>query len=96
MLHADLDTLQRVRVVLAEAMEKGWDPAEALDRAGLLDHPAKKDAGVKAALVGAARMLDEYQVAQLAAEVSMRMPQTALDTKRLVVSWLEHTAGRIK
>lgn len=95
MIHADLDTLQRVREVLANAMEKGWDAAEALDRAGLLDHPAKVAAGMKATLTGTARMLDEYQVSQLATIVSARMPMTALDTKQLVVRWLEHTAGQI-
>lgn len=96
MLRADLDTLQRVRAVLADAAQRGLDPAETLDQAGLLDHPVKTAAGMKATLTGTARMLEEYQVSQLARVTGQHMPTTALDTKRLVVAWLDDVAGQIK
>lgn len=96
MLRADLDTLQRVRAVLADAAQRGLDPAETLDQAGLLDHPAKTAAGMKATLVGTARMLDDVSLDQLAKALSARVPATALDAKQLVVRWLDHFAGQVK
>lgn len=96
MLRADLDTLQRVRSVLAEARDRGLDPAEALDHAGLLDFPDKTMAGMKGALVGAARALDSVSLDQLAKTLSTRIPATALDAKQLVVRWIDHLAGQVK
>lgn len=85
---ADLDTLQRVRVVLAEAMKKGQDAAEALDHAGLLDHAAKSAMRTREIIIDLANLLDELNVGQVASAVNKRHPTSTLDMKRIVVSWL--------
>ena len=88
MLHADLDTLQRVRVVLADAMNKGADAAEALDRAGLLSFE-ERDVALRARTVGnVADMVDVVTVKEIARAVQERMPTSPLDTKRQIVAWL--------
>lgn len=87
MLRADEGTLQRVREVLAAAMDRGADPAELLDRAGLLWHPGRQNL-LSADLLGdAAERVDYASVRQLLAD-GERMPVTALDTKRVVAGWL--------
>lgn len=91
-MRADEGTLQQVRVVLASAMERGADPAEALDKAGLLMFNARTVHLQRAALRRLADVLDEIGVDQLAAVVESRMPLTALDTKRLIVKWINVTA----
>lgn len=88
MLHADLDTLQRVRVVLADAMNKGGDAAEALDRAGLLSFE-ERDIALRARNLGnIADMVDVVSVREIARAVNERMPTSPLDTKRQIVAWL--------
>lgn len=89
---ADLDTLQQVRVVLAEAAKKGHDPAEALDGAGLLDHPAKSAMRTREILVNTADLLDGLGVKEVATIVGQRMPTSTLDMKRVTVAWLMHLA----
>ena len=94
MLHADLDTLQRVRVVLAEAMNRGADAAEALDRAGLLMFPARVDAIHKDILNHVAHVVEVATIKQIATEVEERMPTSPLDTKRQIVALLRQEAGK--
>lgn len=95
MLHADLDTLQRVREVLTEAMAKGADPAELLDRVGLLSYPAKTRLCERETLLSAADVLGQVTVGQMARVESVRIPATPLDTQRLCVAWLQRQAKAI-
>ena len=95
-LSADLDTLDKVRNVLALARKRGRDAAEALDEAQLLSYPAR-DAGVRAlALLAVAEVLSESQVAQIAAAVGMRMPMSTLDAKQMIVAWLRMASEPVK
>lgn len=93
-VHADLDTLQRVREVLAEAMADGSDAAESLDRAGLLWYSARELEMCAEVFGRAAQVLDEMNIRQLAQSVQERMPTSSLDTKRQVVAWLRKLATR--
>lgn len=94
-MRADEATLHRVRAVLAEAMSKGADPAEALNKAGLLWFAQREAQHRGDALRRAAQVLDEMQVAQVAEVTNSRMPLTALDTKRVVVKWLGQIADTV-
>lgn len=94
-MRADEATLQRTRMVLTEAMGKGADPAEALNKAGLLWFPQREAQHRGDALRRAAQVLDEMQVSQLAQVTNSRMPLTALDTKRVVVTWLGQIADTV-
>lgn len=88
MPRADEETLQRVRVVLAEAMDKGLDAAEALDRAGLLSFE-ERDVHLRIRNLGnISDMVDVVTVKEIARAVEERMPTSALDTKRQIVAWL--------
>lgn len=89
---ADEASLQQVRRVLAEAQRKGSDPAELLDRAGLIMHPALGLMIAREALGELARVLDEIKVAQLAKVLGQRIPTTALDTKQYIVQWIRDAA----
>lgn len=91
MLRADEETLQRVRVVLADAMEKGVDAAEALDRAGLVMHLALAESIRVDTVNHVAQVLDMVTVEQVAQMVKERMPTSMLDAKRQLVAWLRGT-----
>lgn len=93
-LLADLDTLQRVRVVLASAMNSGRDPAEELDRAGLLLFAERTSQITANVLFEAADTLDQLTVRQLAGED--RLSTSPADTKRQVCAWLRGQAQAIK
>ena len=93
-LQADLDTLQRVRVVLADAMERGLDAAEALDRAGLLLYQARTLQITANMLYDTADVVDQTTVPQIAAPD--RMPTSPLDTKRQIATWLRARAAEFK
>lgn len=92
MLHADLDTLQQVRVVLAEAMEKGFDAAEALDRAGLLAFKERDNRIVVDTMNHVAHVVDTATITQIATQVQERAPTSPLDTKRQIVALLRQEA----
>ena len=92
MPRADEETLQRVRVVLAEAMERGHDAAEALDRAGLLHFSDRVHEVRRLTLLGAAETFDVMNVKQVAAMVQERMPTSTLDGKRHLVLLLRKMA----
>lgn len=89
---ADEVSLQQVRRVLAEAMGRGADPAEALDRAGLIMHPALANYVAQEALSELAKVLDEIQVKQLAKVLGQRMPTSPLDTKRYIAEWIRQAS----
>lgn len=91
-LRADEATLQQVRGVLAAAMETGLDAAEALDRAGLIMHPALVNYVAQEALSELAEVLDEIQVKQLAKVLGQRMPTSPLDTKRYIAEWIRQAS----
>lgn len=94
MLHADLDTLAQARAVLAEAAGKGADPAEALDRAGLLWFP-ERDHMVRSKTFGSmAEVIDLASCGQIAAEVQERSPASPLDAKRQIVAFLNKVAAK--
>lgn len=94
MLHADLDTLAQVRVVLADAAARGADAAESLDRAGLLWFPARMEALRVDTVNHVAQVLDAVQIKQVAQALTERMPTTPLDAKRVLVTWLRKVAAQ--
>lgn len=88
MLRADERTLQQVRAVLAEAMERGHDAAEALDRAGLLSFE-ERDVQLRTRLVGnIADMVAALTVKEVSRVLDERMATSPLDMKRQIVTWL--------
>lgn len=93
MSKADLATLQRVRTCLTQAAARSVDPALALEQAGLLWYPQRYRESVSASLSLAATALSEHTIKQLAG--AQRMPTSPLDTKRLVVGWLEQFAEKV-
>ena len=93
MSKADLATLQRVRTCLTQAASRGEDPALALEKAGLLWFPQRYRESVSASLSLTATSLSEHTIKQLAGD--QRMPTSPLDTKRLVVTWLEQFADKV-
>lgn len=92
-LQADLDTLQRVRVVLADAMERGLDAAEALDRAGLIHHEALAARIVSDAIQRAAEVVDGTSMDQVARELSERQASSPLEAKRQIVALLKRVTA---
>lgn len=93
-MSADLDTLQQVRVVLADAMERGLDPAESLDKYGLLSYPAKDRELVRQTLHHAADVLRELTAGQLSGEEKAAI--TAMDMKRFVELWLRAQSAKYR
>lgn len=93
---ADEATLRQVRDVLADAAQRGHDPAEALDRAGLLWFSQRVHEVRRLTLVDLAEVLDEIQVKVLASVQQQRMPSSPLDAKRLIVGWLRLNAEGAK
>lgn len=91
-LQADLDTLQRVRVVLADAMERGLDAAETLDRAGFLYYEAQAVRIRAEAIVRAAELVDATSVDQVARELSERQASSPGEMKRQIVAFLKRVA----
>ncbi len=91
---ADLDTLQRVREVLALAMERGLDAAEALDRADLLLHRTRTLQITANMLYESADLVDQLTVKQVAG--SERMPASPVDMKRQVASWMRARAAEFR
>ena len=90
----DVATATAVRAALTLAKTRGTDVVEALDQAGLLDHPAKARATKIRLLLDVAWALEQMTVGQLAGK--QRPATTALDTKRHVVLWLEAEAEKLK
>lgn len=96
-LKADLDTLQRVRVVLADAMQRGLDAAEALDTAGLLFHHEKRRQIAAQTVEAFAQAVDEASVDHIARLLSERQATSPGEMKRQIVSYMRdprHTAMR--
>ena len=93
-LQADMDTLQRVREVLALALERNLDAAEALDRAGLLLYSKRTMQITANMLYDTADLVDQMTVRQLAAPD--RMPTSPLDMKRQIATWMRTKAGEFK
>jgi hypothetical protein len=92
-MQADLDTLQQVREVLASAMERGEDAAEALDRAGLLLFPdgvTQIRTNVIAQLGG---LVDAVSVRQVHQYLQEREPTSPGDMKRQIAAWI---SGSVK
>lgn len=94
-LHADIDTLQQVRAVLADAAERGLDAAEALDRAGLL-HYGAREKKIRAEAVGrASDAVDVITVDQVAKELQERQPSSPGEMKRQIAYYLQLVARRM-
>lgn len=89
-LAIDAQTAARVRDCLQRCARDGVDPARALDREGLLHHPVLDFQIRKNMVLKAASALEDATLAQIARDV--RIPSTALDTKRLIVKWLRGMA----
>lgn len=96
-MQADLDTLQRVRVVLADAMERGLDAAETLDRAGLLFYRERRRQIAVETVEMFAEAIDGTSVDQVARLLSERQATSAAEMKRQIVGYMRdprHTALR--
>lgn len=94
MPRASEEVLQQIRVVLAKAMEKGVDPAEALDRAALIHTMDRSLQTRRTTLATVADTLDEIGCKQLAETLGERLATTPLDMKRQIVAWLRETAAQ--
>ena len=87
----DQETLGKVHTVLATAQARGADPAFALQRAGLLWYPQREAQRIHHVLASMAEMLDRMSIRQLALGIGSE-PATVLDTKNLIVKWLDRCA----
>lgn len=85
---AEPDTLAAVRGCLDRCIKNGADPVAALDRLGLLRSEKELKAAAAKAVGDVAVDLRESTVTQLAVLTAERRPQTPLDTKRVVETWL--------
>lgn len=94
MRKADEETLSKVRALIKEAHAKGLDSALLLDRHGVLSHSAGKREIMADALSGAAEVLDQLTLRQLAGQD--RLATSPADVKRQAVSWLRKTAGEVQ
>lgn len=52
------ETQKQVAKIVVDSLKNGWDPAERLERAGLLLHPASKVAVVSTALRDIAELIE--------------------------------------
>lgn len=87
----DNQTAALVRAALARATRDGIDPVRALDREGLVAHPARRLQERRELILKVASALDEATMAQLAG-TGVRIPGNALDTRRMIVAWLRAMA----
>lgn len=94
-LQADMDTLQRVRVVLADAMERGLDAAEALDRAGLLTYEALRVRARVQTIGDIATAVEVITPDQVARELSQRQATSAGEMKRQIAEYLRSASQAV-
>lgn len=91
-MRADLDTLQKVRNVLADALERGLDAAEVLDAAHLLYYQALSSRISSEAIERAAELVDATSVDQVARELSERQASSPGEMKRQIAALLRRVA----
>lgn len=92
-VRADVETKAQVRAALDRAAARGTDPVAALDDLQLLHHPGLRREIIRESVLMIAGLLREASVKQLL-EQGERMPTTALDTKRVIETWLDRIASQ--
>lgn len=80
---------KQVAKIIVDSFKNGWDPAERLERAGLLLHPASKVAAVSVALRDIAELIESTPAHHI---VPAGVPLSAGDIVRHVGDFLRNIA----
>lgn len=87
LIRADSETKAHVRAALHRSATRGTDQVQALDDLGLLWSPDKQKQVMREAAQMVADLLQQSTLRQITPP-GERVPQTPLDTKRVIEQWI--------
>lgn len=90
MIRIDPETASQVHFILARCRTRGTDPVAALDAAGLINHPAAREARREIELRQLIQLLHHMTPTQLGGGM---IPATAADMKRCILEAIERVIG---